>query len=558
VSANETQVLLIGSGVAAVTVAETLLSAHPDTRIVMLEAGQVYPSKDRRAWWDYVMTGKAAYSEGEDPKEKLDVDFQVDSNVQWDCDNNRVIAYGGSTLHWGGWSLRLKPEDFHLRENTGQGADWPFGYDELHDHYYQAEQRLAVCGDESESWNHLRSELREKDRLTGEKTVIRKAQPYPLPPFEWTEADGEMIAAFRRLGIEPGRMPLARFRKCMATGTCKYCPVGARYNAQDALDELRDRFPGNLDVRESCPVSEILMKPKRRAIGARYFDGRTKEGAMQTVLAECVIVCSGAYESPKLLLRSGKPHWPKGIGNRYDQVGRYLVSHSILRALGRRRGNEDCWVQEYDFPTLMSRTYDAPEYQRHGKLFLFKNRKLPHLNFADAMIAGLPKVDIERQLRGERRMEIQAFLEEKGKFENRVEIGEGETDKRLPATKITFHRTDAEMADAHSRLELLKRVILEMGYEVIECQVDRPGGHHATGTCRMSANPQQGVVDPDLKVHGTENLYVCSNAVMPTGSAVNPTLTLTALALRLGHHLNELSGKSGDGRKSRARAGSEK
>lgn len=512
--------VLIGSGVAAVTLAERLLQADPLTPIVILEAGNIFPAKDRRAWWDYVTSGKAVYSPGQDLKEE----YSVKSNVDWDCEDNRLIAYGGSTLHWGGWSLRLKPEDFHLKENTGQGADWPFGYATLHDYYYEAEHRLAVCGNHEESWNHKRLN-----------------QPYPLPPFEWTEADGEMIGAFRKLGIEPGRMPLARFRKCMATGTCKYCPVGARYTAQNALDELRCGPYPFLTVRELCPVTRILMKSKDTAEGVEYLD---RGGDLQPVLAEHVIVCAGAYESPKLLLQSHNTDWPHGIGNQHRLVGRFLVSHSILRVRGVRMKNPECWIQEYDFPTLMSRTYDTPEFQRHGKLFLFKNRKFPHLNFAESMIKGRNKTEIEKALQASRIMELQAFLEEKGRYENHVTLGSGQTRWKLPTTHVEFNRTEAEMASADSRLEILKRVIHEMGYKVTESQVDRPGGHHATGTCRMAISPESGVTDPNLLVHGTTNLFVCSNAVFPTGSAVNPTLTLTALSLRLGDHLLTRKGKS--------------
>ena len=61
---------------------------------------------------------------------------------------------------------------------------------------------------------------------------------------------------------------------------------------------------------------------------------------------------------------------------------------------------------------------------------------------------------------------------------------------------------------------------------------------HAASTCRMSKDPKDGVVDGDLRVHGTDNLYVCSNAVYPNLGAINPTDTVTALAFRLGDHLN--------------------
>jgi choline dehydrogenase-like flavoprotein len=68
--------------------------------------------------------------------------------------------------------------------------------------------------------------------------------------------------------------------------------------------------------------------------------------------------------------------------------------------------------------------------------------------------------------------------------------------------------------------------------------------HHAAGTLRMphraahdSPFESHSVVDEDLKVVGTQNLYVCDMSVMPFSSAANPVRTLAALALRLSRHL---------------------
>jgi choline dehydrogenase-like flavoprotein len=71
----------------------------------------------------------------------------------------------------------------------------------------------------------------------------------------------------------------------------------------------------------------------------------------------------------------------------------------------------------------------------------------------------------------------------------------------------------------------------------IETGVLNPDGAHASSTCRMSSSDSDGVVDPNLRVHGTDNLYVCSNAVFPSVAAANPTLTVSALAVRLAEHL---------------------
>ena len=68
--------------------------------------------------------------------------------------------------------------------------------------------------------------------------------------------------------------------------------------------------------------------------------------------------------------------------------------------------------------------------------------------------------------------------------------------------------------------------------------------HHAAGTLRMpykAAHDRSfetsSVLDEDLRVHGTDRLYVCDMSVMPFSSAANPVRTLAALALRLSRHL---------------------
>ena len=53
----------------------------------------------------------------------------------------------------------------------------------------------------------------------------------------------------------------------------------------------------------------------------------------------------------------------------------------------------------------------------------------------------------------------------------------------------------------------------------------------------MAERPECGVVDKNLRVFGTDNLFICDGSVFPTAGSANPTLTITALAVRLGAHL---------------------
>ncbi|MCY7305787.1 MAG: GMC family oxidoreductase, partial [Rhodoferax sp.] len=67
---------------------------------------------------------------------------------------------------------------------------------------------------------------------------------------------------------------------------------------------------------------------------------------------------------------------------------------------------------------------------------------------------------------------------------------------------------------------------------------------HHMGTTRMSTDPAHGFVDPNLKVHGTGNLYVAGAAVFPSTGFANPTFTAIALALRLAVHLKAEIGRA--------------
>jgi len=65
------------------------------------------------------------------------------------------------------------------------------------------------------------------------------------------------------------------------------------------------------------------------------------------------------------------------------------------------------------------------------------------------------------------------------------------------------------------------------------------GTAHHIGTTRMSASPSSGVVDPQCRVHGVDNLYVAGSSVFPTGGWAFPTLTIVALALRVADSLRQ-------------------
>ncbi|WP_235853978.1 GMC oxidoreductase [Mucilaginibacter terrenus] len=64
-------------------------------------------------------------------------------------------------------------------------------------------------------------------------------------------------------------------------------------------------------------------------------------------------------------------------------------------------------------------------------------------------------------------------------------------------------------------------------------------GIHQSGTTRIASSAQKGVVNEDLRLWGTSNVYVCSSSVFPTSSQANPTFFLGVVAARLANFLTE-------------------
>lgn len=61
--------------------------------------------------------------------------------------------------------------------------------------------------------------------------------------------------------------------------------------------------------------------------------------------------------------------------------------------------------------------------------------------------------------------------------------------------------------------------------------------YHQAGGTIMSESSDSGVVDKNLRMHNSSNIYVCGASVLPTSGYANTTLTVLALTLRLADHL---------------------
>jgi choline dehydrogenase-like flavoprotein len=524
--------LIIGSGVAATAVAETLLAANANASILMLEAGTRVKTKDFGLWENYLITGKLPYDPFKDlayPQRDVPGENVSAGGTEVPLMGARVFAYGGSTLHWGGWSFRLKSEDFHLKSNTGEVLDWPYGYDVLEPYYCRAEHHLAVSGDS-------------KDPL------LPRSADLPFRPFPFTLEDKIYADALDALGIGYGSLPIARHgvsatpsrqAPCQTTGTCKYCPFGARYVASNHLDDLRDwnDYP-NFNVKLGAVVLELVADGPRQVKGARYWDRETGEETV--VEAKRIVVASGAIEGAKLLQRSISDAWPRGIGNAHDHVGRHFITHPYFIFSAAIPSNPDRLQPEMNFPTLVSRHFDSPAQQAKGKFMFVAPPDTVPFSLARRMQRGERRDAINAALAGTNRVQIHGMLETFGRPTNRVSNVKNLSDVNavgLPMTTVEYTK-DPCFDDRMKEIEIeIRKVFDAMGAKLIDKPSISWRADHAASVTRMSVDQRDGVVDGDLRVHGLDNLYVVSNGVFPNLGAVNPTLTLTALALKLGDHL---------------------
>lgn len=129
--------------------------------------------------------------------------------------------------------------------------------------------------------------------------------------------------------------------------------------------------------------------------------------------------------------------------------------------------------------------------------------------------------------------------------ESRVVLGSGSDRLGMALPELQWRVANDEFVAARRTVELLAGDVERAGLGRVTSLWDqgmqRPtvvtGGWHHMGTTAMSTSSEMGVVDRNCRVYGINNLYVAGSSVFPTSGYANPTLTLVALAARLGQHL---------------------
>jgi choline dehydrogenase-like flavoprotein len=119
--------------------------------------------------------------------------------------------------------------------------------------------------------------------------------------------------------------------------------------------------------------------------------------------------------------------------------------------------------------------------------------------------------------------------------------------RTLPIDDVTIRENTIAFAGwlavtGIGRMRIYDWVFSEAPIATASAMGESMSSYHHMCTTRMSADPRQGVVDADCRVHGVANLYVGGSSVFSTGGYATPTYTVVQLALRLGDHLGGVLG----------------
>jgi choline dehydrogenase-like flavoprotein len=154
------------------------------------------------------------------------------------------------------------------------------------------------------------------------------------------------------------------------------------------------------------------------------------------------------------------------------------------------------------------------------------------------MQSGFSRAEVDGFLAGEQPVQLHGMVEVFGDVQNKVANTGRRNHIGLRETEVNY-TADPGFQGRMAEIKIeVQKIFKAMDAELSSDATVSWRADHAASTCRMSTSPAQGVVDGDLRVHGVDNLFVCSNAVYPSAGSINPTVTLTALALRLGDHFN--------------------
>ena len=508
----ESEILIVGAGAVGLTLAVDL--AERGKKVLVLEAGPNAISSTSQHYFENAQAiGR--------PMQGLHL--------------GRFRALGGTTNFWGGQLVRFDPNVFEPRPWVRDDTAWPISRQDLDPYYDQVLKSLgmglAMKSDEQVK-NHLR------------------ISPPAFPP--------ELSLFFTNWTPEPNLAIHFRHK----------------------IREL-----SNFQVVIGAPVTALNLST----------DGTSVDGATVTVAdnrklcfnAKTVILANGTIEIARLLkLPSDDGRPTPWAGNTW--IGRGFMDHLDFSAGQVIPADKKQFHHVFDNIMLNGLKYQpkiklTEAAQQELRLlgvaghFIFNSSYTEDLVNAKVFIKGLMKGRFEGDLYAipgliktmiqlgipmvlryikDRRIynpadqgiQLMVVTEQKMIPESQIRLLDKTDPLGMPVVSLDW-KVDGNEIDTIARFsEIVKNYLESSGlakvtlderlvHRDLSVASEMGDTYHQMGMARMSMDPTKGVVDSNLRVHQTRNLYVAGAAVYPSTGFPNSTFTALALGLRLSDKL---------------------
>lgn len=524
----EADVCIVGAGPAGLAVASGLIGSG--LQVVILEAGPLEPDMENQRLAAGELAGLPY-----DPLEDV-----------------RARAFGGTAHYWnidlggGAPGLRLRRLDSLdlLPRDWVPNSGWPFDLDELAPHYERAEALFGIEGQ-----NHsLTKDSEETYALLGANSSLEAA-----------------VFRFGRSTHIIGQQVLL--------------------SEENSVTVLIGAIAVQIQRDKEGDVSRI--------------NAMTLTGNDYSIEARAYVLAAGGIENARLLLLSGSGR--DAIGNERGLVGRFFMEHPHSRAgfvvVRDSQANVpakeiqdiegapgELWLRLRDDKVSEHRVgnvvfglkrVSAPEMRRT----LATGTPPPSVRAAQKLLRRLAGKTSKQEdlghlirvaLRGNRELLQAAAARSRWVFDEKVRrrgLNDNEVVYRIdlmteqfptsgsrvslstaldplgqPLPRLEWCLTESDMSSMVRAHDLLSEQLKRTGFGTfISTFVEQKGpinwGYHHMGTTRMHVDERFGVVDQNLRVHETANLYIAGSSVFPTSGVSNPTLTIIAMSFRLAEHL---------------------
>ncbi len=492
-------VVIVGAGVGGGAMANRLAKAGHT--VLVIERGKRLP-READNWSVKAVFHERRYATKETWRDRDGAEF-----------NPSTYYYvGGNSKFFGTATLRFRVEDFEaLQHEDGVAPAWPIRYADLAPYYDEAERLMGTHG------------------TAGlDPCEPPRSGPMPHPAIGHEPVIAAIDGKLKARGLKPFPLPVAidlhPGGKCIRCATCDgfACKLGAKNDAEVRLIDPAIAT-GNVDLLLETLVHRMVTDDSgQKVIGVEV----EQQGVRKIIHGQQFVSSAGAINSAALLLRSASPKHKNGLGNNSsDQLGRNYMAHNntAMMAVNPFKRNtvvfqKSLCINDYYLANNV-KPYPLGNVQGLGKL-------------QGGMLTANMKVVPEWLMNwfATRSVDWWIMSEDLPDANNRVSV---DVDG-----KIRLAYTPNNLKSHGELVTHWTKLMRSLGFPIIITQkMDIKVAMHQCGTARFGDDPGTSVLDQHCKVWDVDNLYVVDASFLPSSTAVNPSLTIVAQALRTADHL---------------------